>query len=158
MDVHKPPYALVVGEDAFIPKHVLHSQNAHRRMLKMMLVHESHDFKVLFRFANRRVVQLATVYLKQLALPSYAKPFVPFVYKLSKVYFRPAFLQALTKKSRSMVSSPILACRSLTSLSYASSFFAASASPLNARALLDRNSAFHLPIVTALTLYLKDSC
>lgn len=78
-------------------------------MFQMVFVHKSHYFKILFRFANRRVVQLTAVYFQQFALTPYANPFVPFVHKLSEVYFSTAFLQAYTKKSRSMVSSPILA-------------------------------------------------
>ena len=100
MDVHqlhKTSDPLMVDFVTFISKHVLHALNTHCRMFQMVFVHKSHYFKVLFRFANRRVVQLTAVYFQQFALTPYAKPFVPFVHKLSEVYFRPAFLQALMK-------------------------------------------------------------
>jgi len=81
---------------------------------------------------------------------------MPFVHKLSKIYLRPAFLQAATKKSRSIVSSPILAWSPFISLSLSSSLFPEESAP-KASLLFSKNSTFHLLIVATLTLNRVDS-
>lgn len=106
---HKTPYPFMVLLDALIFKHVLHPQYSRRGMLYVMSVHKPHNLKVLFRFPHRRVIYCALFISNILHCFLMLSPFGAFVHKLSKIYLRPAFLQAATKKSRSIVSSPILA-------------------------------------------------
>src|SRR5215218_73424 len=115
---------------------------AREREVEMQLVHPAHDGEIGRGHGSRQAVDAASADVQRLRLAGDGQRVRPVDHRLA--LSRPALLSAPSKKSFARVSSPILACRVLTSTGGAPGVVRASAP--NTPAAPSRSSAFQAVI------------
>lgn len=131
---------------------VHHTKNSLSRMLKILLIHLAHHFKIFRILFNGFIVMSASVQTKKLAL-SPDTEFFSKGYYFFEDFSIPSFSEALLQKSTSISSLPIFSYNACSLLSASSS----GALVEKISGLRERNSRFQLEIIWGCTPNRLDS-
>src|SRR5690606_37908463 len=146
--LHQRSHMTPANMHVLLPEHIAQHPGAGKRILQVQLVDAMHQGQVPLTDWTRLVIHTATAQPQQLGLSSDRQRMgrVDHFFALSN----PALVSALSKKSFSSVSSPILACSTLRS----TGGVASSVSPPKARAAWPWSWFFHWVIWLACTSYI----